>query len=411
MIEEKSTPKVSELIAAATDALEKFKYRPATLYKFKLEWKKLIQYAQIKDVQVYSVELSQNFLRDTYQLEAGTKLARKDYNKARAIQILTNVYLNQTINLRRKYEEFHLPDSFKAEIDGFLKDEMGHSISKSTREGILYALYNFIAYLSQQGITQLSQVSPQDIHRYLQTLTDYCKRTIKFNFQILRRFFTYLYTSGFSPQDLSLSIPNIRMGGNSGSDIPSVYTEDEIMRLLKAVDRANPIGKRDYAILLLATKLGIRRGDLRNLKLESLKWETNRIELVQGKTGQVLNLPILEEIGAALIDYLKNGRPKVLSEYIFLKHVPTYEKLSPVGLNNIVNKYFRQAGIIIPKGKKHGLHALRHSLASHLLENQTPIVVISEILGHLNSHTTSVYLKIDLDQLRTCALEAPHAAD
>jgi integrase len=200
------------------------------------------------------------------------------------------------------------------------------------------------------------------------------------------------------------------MGGN-GSDIPSVYTEDEILRLLKAVDCANPIGKRDYAILLLAVKLGIRRGDLRNLKLENLKWETNRIELIQEKTGQVLNLPILEEIGAALIDYLKNGRPKVLSEYIFLKHVPTYEKLSPVGLNNIVNKYFRQAGIIIPKGKKHGLHALRHSLASHLLENQTPIVVISEILGHLNSHTTSVYLKIDLDQLRTCALEAPHAAD
>jgi site-specific recombinase XerD len=410
MIEEKSTQKVSELIAAATDALEKFKYRPETLYKFKVEWKKLIQYAQTKDVQIYSVELSQNFLRDTYQLEAGTKLARKDYNKARAIQILTNVYLNQTINLRRKYKEFHLPDSFKAEIDGFLQDGIGHSISKSSRDGILYALCNFIAYLSQKGITQISDVSTQDIHQYLQTLTDYSKRTIRNYLQTLRRFFTYLYTSGFSPQDLSLSIPSIKMGGN-GSDIPSVYTEDEILRLLKAVDCANPIGKRDYAILLLAVKLGIRRGDLRNLKLENLKWETNRIELIQEKTGQVLNLPILEEIGAALIDYLKNGRPKVLSEYVFLKHVPAYEKLSPVGLNNIANKYFRQAGITIPKGKKHGLHALRHSLASHLLENQTPIVVISEILGHLNSHTTSVYLKIDLDQLRTCALEVPHAAD
>jgi integrase/recombinase XerD len=410
MIEEKLPQQVTELIATATDALVKFKYSPKTLKKFMAEWKKLIQYAQTKNVQIYSVELSQNFLRDTYHLEAGTKLVRKDYGKDRAIQILTNVYLNHAINLRRKFKEFHLPDSFKTEIDGFLKDEMGHSISKSTHEGILYALYNFIAYLSQQGITQLSEVSPQDIHRYLQTLTDYRKRTIKFNFQILRRFFTYLYASGFSHQDLSLSIPSIKMGGN-GSDIPSVYTEGEILRLLKSVDRANPIGKRDYAILLLAVKLGLRRSDLRNLKLESLKWETNRIELVQEKTGQVLNLPILEEIGAALIDYLKNGRPKVLSEYVFLKHVPAYEKLSPTGLNNIANKYFRQAGITIPKGKKHGLHALRHSLASHLLENQTPIVVISEILGHLNSHTTGIYLKIDLHQLRTCALEVPNAAD
>jgi len=410
MIEEKLPQHATELIAAATDALVEFKYSPKTLNKFKAEWKKLIQYAQSKDVQIYSVELSQNFLRETYHLEAGTKLARKDYGKVRALQILTNFYLNQTINLRRKYKEFHLPDSFKVEIDGFLKDEIEHSSSKNTREGILYALYNFIAYLSQQSITQLSEVSPQDIHRYLQTLTDYCKRTIKFNFQILRRFFAYLYTSGLCHQDLSLSIPSIKMGGN-GSDIPSVYTENEILRLLKAVDRANPIGKRDYAILLLAIKLGLRRSDLRNLKLESLKWETNRIELIQQKTGQVLNLPILEEIGAALIDYLKNGRPKVLSEYVFLKHVPVYGKLSPTGLNNIANKYFRQAEITIPKGKKHGLHALRHSLASHLLENQTPIVVISEILGHLNSHTTGVYLKIDLHQLRTCALEVPLAAD
>jgi len=410
MIEERSTPKISETIAAATDALVKCQYRPETLRKFKAVWNKLIQYAQTKEVQIYSVEFSQNFLRETYHLEAGTKLVPKDHTKARAIQILTNVYLNQTINLRRKYKEFHLPEPFKAEIEGFLQEEMGRFISPSHRARILYTLCNFTAYLSQQDIAQLSEVSPQNIHRYLQTLTDYCQRSIKSNFQILRRFFTYLYTSGFSHQNLSLSIPSIRMNA-TGSTLPSVYTEDEILRLLKAVDCANPIGKRDYAILLMATKLGLRRSDLRNLKLESLKWETQRIELIQEKTGQVLNLPILEEIGLALIDYLKNGRPKVLSEYVFLKHVPAYEKLSPTGLNNIANKYFRQAGISLPKGKKHGLHALRHSLASHLLENQTPIVVISEILGHLNSHSTGVYLKIDLDQLRTCALEVPYAAD
>ncbi len=151
MIEEQSTPKISETIVAATEALVKFKYRPETLIKFRAVWNKLIQYAQTKDVQIYSVEFSQNFLRDTFGLEAGTKLAHKDYQKARAIQILTNVYLNQTINLRRKYKEFHLPDCFKAEIEGFLQEEMGRFISKGTREAILYTLCNFIAYLSQNA--------------------------------------------------------------------------------------------------------------------------------------------------------------------------------------------------------------------------------------------------------------------
>ncbi len=410
MIEEKSTPKVSELIAAATDALVKFKYRPETLGKFNAVWNKLLEYAHTKDIKVYSVDLSQNFLRDTYCLEVGTKLAPKDHGKARAIQILTNVYLNQAINLRRKHKEYLLPNSFQSEIDGFLQDGIGHPISESYHEQVLYNLRNFIAFLSQKGITQLSDVSSQDIHYYLQTLMEYSKATNRNALLTLRRFLTYIYTSGFSHQNLSLSIPS-RMKVDTCSAIPSVYTEEEMMRLLKAVDRANPIGKRDYAILLLATKLGLRTSEVRNLKLECLKWETNRIELTQEKTGQILNLPILEEIGLAIIDYLKNGRPKVLSEYVFLKHVPAYEKLSATGIYDIAIKYFRQAGITLPVGKKHGLHSLRHSLASHLLENQTPIVVISEILGHLNSHTTGVYLKIDLHQLRTCALEVPHAAD
>jgi integrase/recombinase XerD len=409
MNEENSIPRISELIVVTTDALLKLKYRPDSLRHYQTVWNKFVLYARIQNIEHYSVGLSEAFLMDAYGIEPGTQLAHKDNVKARAVQLLTNVYLNQAIQLRRKYHEFHLPDSFKAEIDGFMQDGIGQTITKHYRERIRYNLCNFIEFLCQQGITNLSEVTPQTIHHYLPTLTDYSQDTIKDVLLALRRFLIYLYTQGFHPKDLSSSIPSIRKTNHP--DIPSVYSEDEIVKLLQAVDRANPMGKRDYAVLLLATKFGLRRGDLRNLRLENLKWETNRIELAQGKTGQIVNFPILEEIGWALIDYLKNGRPKVLSDYVFLKHVPPYEPLSPTGFNNIVNKYFHLAGITIPKGKKHGLHALRHSLASHLLEHQTPVVVISEILGHLNSHTTGIYLKVDLQQLRTCALEVPHGAD
>lgn len=410
MIEEESPQNVSELIAATTAALVKFKYRPETLRKFRAVWNKLLEYTCAKQAENYSVELAENFLRDSYHIEVGTILARKDHGKARAIQVLTNAYLHQAIQLRRKYTEYHLPDAFKTDIDNFLQDGMGRTISESYRQHLLYDLRNFVAFLSQKAITRLTDVCSKDIHLYLQTLTDYAQRTIQHTLQTLRRFFSYLYARGLTHQDLSRSIPFIKTADNR-ADIPTTYTEDEIVRLLQAVDRDNPIGKRDYAILLLAVRLGLRRSDLRCLKLACLKWETNRIELIQEKTGQVLNLPILEDIGLAIIDYLKNGRPGVSSEYVFLKHVPPFEQLSSTGINNIANKYFRRSGITIPKGKKHGLHSLRHSLASHLLENQTPIEIISEILGHLNSHTTSIYLKVDIRQLRTCALEVPNAAE
>ena len=123
-----STQKLSEVIATATHALITFKYQPETLRKFKAVWNQLIRYAQDQSTPVYSVELGQNFLRDTFHLEAGAPLARKDYGKARAIQILTNVYLHQAINLRRKHPAFRLPSAFQTDIDGFLQDfsEAGH---------------------------------------------------------------------------------------------------------------------------------------------------------------------------------------------------------------------------------------------------------------------------------------------
>jgi hypothetical protein len=114
MNEEKSTPRISELIGATTDALLKLKYHPDSLRHYQTVWNKFVAYAHTKNIESYSVGLSEAFLKDAYGIEPGTQLAHKDNVKARAVQLLTNVYLNQAIQLRRKYHEFHLPDSFKA---------------------------------------------------------------------------------------------------------------------------------------------------------------------------------------------------------------------------------------------------------------------------------------------------------
>ena len=175
--------------------------------------------------------------------------------------------------------------------------------------------------------------------------------------------------------------------------------------MLNAVDRGNGVGKRDYAILLLAVKLGMRAGDIRDLQLEDLKWETNRIEFTQRKTNQPVSLPMLEEIGLALIDYLRLGRPQAASKNIFISHIMPYEGFGVHNsMHRIMSKYLNLAGVKADDKQK-GLHALRHSLASTLLEGNTPLPVISEILGHVDTNTTGIYLKVDLNGLRRCALE------
>ena len=166
-------------------------------------------------------------------------------------------------------------------------------------------------------------------------------------------------------------------------------------------------GKRDLAIILLASVLGMRSGDICRLKLKDLHWERGTIEFTQYKTKAFLQLPLLEHVRYALIDYLKNARPSCPCPNVFVGIRNGYEPLSNTCIHIFVSKYFEKAGIDISK-RKHGPHALRHSLASNLMHNNTPMHVIKDILGHANLNTTRIYLNIDLDTLKRIALEVPH---
>jgi len=206
-------------------------------------------------------------------------------------------------------------------------------------------------------------------------------------------------------KDLSITVPSIRC--SKKSKIPSAYSQKEIRQLLACVDRGNPKGKRDYAILLIAIRLGIRASDICKLTFHNFKWEFNTIEFRQNKTGDMMVLPLLNDVGEAVIDYIKYGRPAVETNKVFLRLCAPIGRLKAPTLHSIVTHYMNKAGIFIPKGKKHGPHALRHSLAAALLHNNTPIPVISEVLGHADSQTTSNYLKIDTLHLRKYALDVP----
>ncbi|NMA48196.1 MAG: tyrosine-type recombinase/integrase, partial [Tissierellia bacterium] len=159
--------------------------------------------------------------------------------------------------------------------------------------------------------------------------------------------------------------------------------------------------------------LGIRAGDIKSMKLSSLDWKDMKINIIQEKTGVKETFPILKDVGWALIDYLKNGRPTACdSPYIFLRLKAPYEEFGKdANLHNIISKYTRRAGITIPKENRHGLHSLRHSLASTLLAQGTPLPIITEILGHMDPKSTSIYLRTDMNGLKECALDPEEVFD
>ena len=158
--------------------------------------------------------------------------------------------------------------------------------------------------------------------------------------------------------------------------------------------------------MLLAARLGLRVSDIRGLRFEHLLWDQARIEMRQTKSGEPLNLPLSEEIGHALIDYLRHGRPSSHHREIFLRANAPFE---PFGhdnnLHHIVTKYRRRATIDLPARSRRGLHSLRHTVASRLLEAGIPLETISGIMGHLSIETTRIYTKIDVEALRSAAID------
>jgi site-specific recombinase XerD len=251
----------------------------------------------------------------------------------------------------------------------------------------------------------LSDIEKHHILGFINSLAFYSKATIHCMLSSLRNFLKYLQQNLYTIIDFSYLVP--KSSYKKDSQLPNTYKKDEIERLIQAVDCGSPKGKRDVTMILLAARLGLRASDICGLKFENIHWETNTITLIQQKTKEKIELPLLAEIGNAIIDYLKYGRPVSNLPYVFIHTNQPYDRLAEPTLHSIVSFYLRRAKIDNVNEKKHGPHALRHSLAGFLLEKKTPLPVISEVLGHTNTENTKTYLRIDLESLRECALDVP----
>ena len=274
-----------------------------------------------------------------------------------------------------------------------------------TMRGKRVTITSLCNYLGDLGVTSFQDCCPKNVTGFLDSISELSSSTKSGKLFILRHFFNYLYIEKyiiFSGKELFPVIVS-----NKRDRILSFYSESEIKTLISHVSNHTAKGKKDLLIVLLAAELGIRSGDICRLKVSDIHWERNTIEFIQFKTNVFNQLPLLENIKFALIDYLKNARPVCESDLLFVGIKNNYQMISSSQMHSVVSKYFSHAGIDVSK-RKHGPHALRHSLASNLLMNNTPMHVIKDVLGHTNLNTTRVYLNIDFNTLLNFALEVPY---
>jgi len=262
----------------------------------------------------------------------------------------------------------------------------------------------FMDYLAQLKVHDTKEISMITCNGYLKTLAGYSFKTVEQNVCGVRHFLRYLLSIGLVTENFAdkIHMPLV----SKSAKIPSSWSADELQMMIAAIDRNSPIGKRDYAMIILACVLGLRIGDIKNLCFSNFDWNEKKISLIQHKTHKPLTLPLPDSVGWAVIDYVKNARPGYYeTDRVFLKHMPPFDPIADENhMGEIITRYMRKAGIDRRSRKHSGFHSLRHSAGSMLLEMETPLPVITNILGHSDPDVTAVYLKTDLQKLAACVL-------
>jgi len=305
---------------------------------------------------------------------------------------------------RRIKEPFICPEGFCEEYEMFVKECRRRGYAKATINSNTDKVQYFLNYLNSISINSSDEITLKHIDGFLALYDSASAKYVGTILYVLRNYLSFIYQNGFTCIDLSLLLPKVRVMRNSS--IPHAWKKADVVKLLKAIDREDPKGKRDYAIILMVARLGLRVSDIRSMKLSSFDWNRKRVSLNMVKTKQPIELPILDDIGWAVIDYLKNGRPKTSCDRLFVRHRPPYSAFGETAsFHKSLRRYMVKADLAIPLGVSYGMHSLRSTLAKNMLEAQAPLPVISEVLGHKNINTTSIYLKIDIEGLRRCALD------
>ena len=380
-------------------------FSPQHIQKFRRHVERIRQFINGKGLSGYSATECVLFVGEIIGNREYRELSDDNKSAIRCANVLIEYHLTGMISYRIRNARDLLHGRIGESIRSFLECRQARGLSPDTISDDRVYLGRFQKYLDAVGRTDLSELSQADILGFIKVLSFSTKATIHCTLCCLRGFLRYLASERVLSVDWSYLVP--KDSYKKEAKLPTTYTKEEIERMLAAVDRGNPKGKRDYAMLLLACRLGLRASDICGLTFENLLWQENLIVLMQEKTKRRIELPLLAEVGNAVIDYLKYGRPVSQLPNVFLHVGNGYRRLQEPTLHSIVCFYLQRAEVANVEKKKHGPHALRHSLAGFLLQKKTPLPVISEVLGHSSTETTKTYLRIDMEHLRSCALEVP----
>ena len=295
-------------------------------------------------------------------------------------------------------------ERLQAEFHLYLQQE--RALASTTQNCYLTFVHEFLAERFGAGAVDLSRLCAANVTGFVQRrAVAIHSRRVQLMTTALRSFLRFARYRGDIDRDLAACVPAV--ANWKLSTIPRALPPDQVKLLLASISRKTATGRRDYAILLILARLGLRAGEIRTLTLEDLDWQEGLIT-VRGKAGRYSQLPLPADVGAAIADYLRHGRPTAGSRCVFLRaRAPAGGFQSQSGIGSMVGHALARAGI---DASRKGTHQFRHALACQMLRQGATLSEIGELLRHRSPQTTAIYAKVDLVSLATLALPWPGGA-
>jgi site-specific recombinase XerD len=280
-------------------------------------------------------------------------------------------------------------------VRGLAKMTLAHHAS-SAAEFLM-----FLGYEADPGV--LRRLKPRQLEAFIKAVgPGVCRETLQHTVAHLRSFLRFLVGREALADGLGAAIDTPRV--YRGERLPRALSWKTVQAFLAAIDRSTPMGRRDYAMFLLITTYGLRTSEVAALRLDDIEWRAGRLRVPRPKVKTPIVLPLTKEVGAAIIEYLRRGRPDLSHREVFLRVRSPAGTLKPTAVTEAFQAWTRRSGLPIPY---QGPHCLRHSLAVHLLRQGTSIKAIGDLLGHRSAEATCVYLRLNIADLRDAALEVP----
>jgi site-specific recombinase XerD len=396
---------IKQLIDQVLKVMSNFNLAESSLKGYKLSAFSPIRSFFIKNGKhLYSKETTDTFIKIAIERLNKAEISDRHFRKLRkAADLLEEYHTTGTLEwkVRTNRSKIKVNDYFTATLLTYLKS-LSVRLAPGTVAYLKSNALQFLKFLEDRGYVNFQRISTYEIRDFLIFTSPSHRGSMGNVLLSVKLLFQYLNESGITEIKAE---PVLQKSARPRKKVLPCFSHEEVECILANIDTTTAEGKRDYAIIYLASHTGLRCVDIVNLKLMNINWKKDEICITQRKTGQTLLLPIDADTEKVIAEYILTGRPNTESPYVFIRSVAPFTKLSDVGNGrSIMKKCLGNAGITHSPGDGIGFHALQRSMGTWMLEAGVPLTTISQVLGHKEQDSTKQYLSLHYTMLAECAL-------